>query len=89
MRCYLERQVGTWNGSSPAPQFGPSPGMRNLRWPKPVLAGEIVKFSRTYTDYGPMTKRPGWIILKMKNAGLGQFGDLVLSFESAVLVRSA
>jgi acyl dehydratase len=88
MRCYIERQAGTWKGSGPAPQFGPSPGMRNLTWPKPVFAGDTVKFSRTVTGYGPMAKRPGWVILKMKNEGSGQLDDLVLSFESAVLVRT-
>ena len=36
-----------WNGPGPRPEFGPSPGFRNLKWLKPVYAGETVRYTRT------------------------------------------
>ncbi|TIX94549.1 MAG: dehydratase, partial [Mesorhizobium sp.] len=34
-----------WVGAGPAPEFGPSPGFKNLKWLKPVYAGETVTFT--------------------------------------------
>ena len=36
-----------WQGTGPEPVFGPSPGFSNLKWLKPVFAGETVTFTRT------------------------------------------
>ena len=36
-----------WAGPGPVPDFGPSPGFKNLKWLKPVYAGETITFTRT------------------------------------------
>lgn len=76
-----------WQGPGQRPVFGPSPGFRNLRWPRPVYAGETVTYTRTSVAHRPYTSRPGWLLL----TGLaeGFCGDEpVLSFETAVLVQA-
>ena len=34
-----------WDGPGPRPVFGPSPGFRNLKWLKPVYAGEHFRYA--------------------------------------------
>ncbi len=76
----------SWDGPGPAPGFGPSPCFRNMKWPKPVYAGETVAFSRTALAQRPLASRPGWRLLTMRAAGIDSAGDLVIEFESTVLL---
>jgi acyl dehydratase len=87
MRCNVARQSEPWMGDGPAPRFGPSPGMRNLKWPKPVFADETVTFTRTTLEYKARAALPGWLVLKINNAGVDISGDSVLDFDSSVLVE--
>ncbi|ESW66626.1 MaoC family dehydratase [Mesorhizobium sp. M0761] len=77
-----------WTGPGPVPEFGPSPGFRNLKWPKPVYAGETVTFMRTALSHRPLANRPGWRLLALRSEGLDSTGDKVLEFDSAVLVKA-
>ena len=51
MKCNLAAAMDVhaqrWAGPGPRPEFGPSPGFSNLKWLKPVYAGETVTFTRT------------------------------------------
>lgn len=76
-----------WNGPGPVPEFGPSPGFKNLKWLKPVYAGEIVTFTRTALSHRPISSRPGWRLLSLRSEAFDSTGDKVLEFESAVLVK--
>jgi len=76
-----------WAGKGPAPQFGPSPGFSNLRWPRPVYAGETVSYTRTIHGHRVLASRPGWRIVTMSAGGTDSKGAAVLSFDSAVLVK--
>ncbi len=76
-----------WTGSGPAPEFGPSPGFKNLKWLKPVYAGETVTFTRTALSHRPIASRPGWRLLALHSDAFDSTGDKVLEFESAVLVK--
>jgi acyl dehydratase len=71
-------------GQSPA-MLGPSPGFRDLRWTKPVFAGDTVAYRTTLTDARPSASRPGWGIASHRNSGINQHGEEVFSFEGAVL----
>lgn len=77
-----------WDGPGPRPEFGPSPGFQNLRWPKPVFAGETVSYSRKVTAHRRMASRPGWRIVTTLAEAYDSTGDKVLEFESAVLLRA-
>jgi len=77
----------SWTGEGPAPVFGPSPGITNLKWLKPVYAGETVNFSRTALSHRSMASRPGWSVLTIRADGVDSTGAKVIEFDSAVLVK--
>ena len=88
MRCNIATPLGAeWDGSGPAPEFGPSPGFKNLKWLKPVFAGETVRYTRTWLDHRALSSRPGWRVLSMRAEGFDSTGDKVIEFDSAVLVK--
>ncbi len=67
------------------PKFGPSPGFRTMKWPKPVFAGDVIRFYNTVTNARPLRSRPGWGIVEMYSEAINQDGDPVMSFDSAAL----
>ncbi|TIP82894.1 MAG: MaoC family dehydratase, partial [Mesorhizobium sp.] len=83
----VEAEGARWAGAEPAPEFGPSPGFKNLKWLKPVYAGETVTFTRTALAHRPITSRPGWRLLTLRSEAFDSTGDKVIEFESAVLVK--
>lgn len=93
MKCNLATGMETegrrWRGPGPRPEFGPSPGFKNLKWLKPVYAGETVSFTRTGIAHRPIVSRPGWRLLTLRADAFDSTGDKVLEFESAVLVQVA
>ena len=68
----------------PAPASGPSPGFRNLKWHRPVMAGDTVLFDSTVTAKRARTE-PGWGLVFQHGTGRLEDGRPVLSFDSAVL----
>ncbi|TPN77562.1 MaoC family dehydratase [Mesorhizobium sp. CU2] len=91
MKYNLEKRMETegvrWTGPGPQPEFGPSPGFRNLKWLKPVYAGETVTFTRTAQAHRPLAGRPGWNLLTLRCEGIDSTGAKVIEFDSAVLVK--
>jgi acyl dehydratase len=90
MRYNLQKRVagaGEWDGLGPEPEFGPSPGFKNLQWLKPVYAGETITFTRTGIAHRPVASRPGWRLLTIRAEAFDSTEAKVLEFESAVLVR--
>lgn len=65
---------------------GPSPGFRELRWIKPVLAGDIINFASEIESLRLSTSRPEWGILQARNVGTNQRGELVFSFLASGFV---
>lgn len=76
-----------WAGTRPAPEFGPSPGFKNLKWLKPVFAGETISFTRTGVGHRPLASRPGWHLLTILAEGFDTTGAKVIEFENSVLVK--
>ncbi|BAV47339.1 MaoC family dehydratase [Mesorhizobium sp. 113-1-2] len=87
LEASMDAEGANWNGPGPVPEFGPSPGFKNLKWLKPVLAGETVTFSRTALSHRPIASRPGWRMLSLRAEAFDSAGDKVLEFDSAVLVK--
>ena len=65
------------------PRFGPSPGFKNLRWLKPVLAGDTIRFATTVVDKRVSSSRPGWGISFSHNTGWNQKGEKVFAFDGS------
>jgi acyl dehydratase len=66
--------------------WGPSPGFRELRWIKPVLAGDTVSYANVVETKRTSEKRPEWGILQGRNTGTNQHGELVFSFLATAFV---
>lgn len=69
------------------PAFGPSPGFKNMRWLKPVYAGDTITYATEVREKVPSKSKPDWGLLMAYNTGTNQHGDLVFDFESTVFVR--
>jgi len=66
--------------------WGPSPGFRELRWIRPVLACDTVSFASVVESKRPSEKRPQWGILHIRNSGTNQRGEPVYSFLATAFV---
>jgi acyl dehydratase len=66
--------------------WGPSPGFRELRWVKPVLAGDTISFASEVESRRVSEQRPQWGILQARNTGTNQRGELVFSLLATAFV---
>jgi acyl dehydratase len=62
--------------------LGPSPGFRDLRWIKPVLAGDTISFTSEIESLRASSSRPEWGILEVRLGGTNQRGEAVFSMVS-------
>ena len=66
--------------------WGPSPGFRELRWIKPVLAGDTISYASEVESVRSSAKRPEWGIVQGRNTGTNQRGELVFSLLATAFV---
>ena len=66
---------------------GPSPGFKNLKWIKPVYVGDTITYGGEIIEKRESGSRPGWGIIRGRNYGTNQNGELVFEFESAAFVE--
>lgn len=78
--------AGRDTGKGALGAFGPASGFANLRWLKPVYAGDTISYATEVREKLNSKSRPGWGLLKAYNSGTNQYGDLVVDFETVVLV---
>lgn len=72
-------------GETPA-VWGPSPGFRELKWLKPVLAGDTITFDSVVESLRTSEKRPEWGIVQARNVGVNQRGEPVYSMLATAFV---
>ena len=65
----------------------PSPGFRDLQWLKPVYVGDTVAYGTEVIEARALNSRPGWGMISMRNTGMNQHGEPVISFVSSVFVE--
>jgi acyl dehydratase len=70
-------KVATW---------GPSPGFRELRWIRPVLAGDTISFATEVQSLRPSSSKPEWAVLEARHTGTNQRGELVFSVLATAFV---
>jgi len=68
-------------------QLGPSPGFRELKWLKPVYAGDTISYASEVADKRVLRSRPGWGLVFGRNTGTNQKSELVLSFIGSGFVE--
>ncbi len=70
----------------PIAMSGPSPGVRNLRWLRPVYVGDTISFVSEIVETRRIS-RPGYGLVVAANVGTNQHGDMVYSAQGAVFVQ--
>jgi len=80
-------QAARWDGPGPRPTFGPSPGFSNLKWLKPVYAGDTITFTRTALWHRPLASRPGWRLVSLRGGAFNANNEAVLEFENVILLK--
>ena len=73
-------------GETPG-RLGPSPGFREMRFLKPVHAGDTIAYTTSVRATEPWPGRPKWGLLVSDNAGVNQRGETVFTFIGRVLVE--
>lgn len=68
------------------PQFGPSPGFREMKWLAPVRVGDTIRYTSRVTEKIILNSKPGWGLLVSRNEAFNQNNDLVFSFLGQVFV---
>jgi acyl dehydratase len=66
--------------------WGPSPGFRDLRWIKPVLAGDTLSYASEVASKRVSSSRPEWGIVEARNTGTNQRGELAFSLLATAFV---
>lgn len=66
---------------------GPSPGFTNLKWLKPVYAGDTIFFTSEVLEKRASKSRPGWGVVKTRFMGRNQNGVPVYQFDGVVFVE--
>jgi len=86
MKLMVAHMQAEQAASGTAPRFGPSPGFTDLKWIRPVFAGDTIRYTSVLTDKKDLKSRPGWGLLVHANEGVNQDGVTVFSFIGKVLV---
>jgi len=72
----------------PIPKIGPSPGFDELKWLRPVRAGDTITFVNEVVGKKLSRSMPGWGLVTFKMTGRNQSGDEAVSFVGHVFVES-
>jgi acyl dehydratase len=72
----------------PLPQFGPSPGFDDLKWLRPVFAGDTITYAGRIIGKRETRSRPGWGIISMETTGVNQRGEPVFVFTGHVFAST-
>ena len=78
---------GSMAGGMSGARLGPSPGFDELKWLKPVYAGDTIAFSTEVIEKRESRSRPGWGLIRFRNIGVNQDGAEVLTIVGAVYVE--
>lgn len=84
---YRIRNADTDGADDRSPLMGPSPGFNDLKWLKPVFAGETISYSTEITELRKSRSKPQWGIMTSRNEGRNAAGELVFSFTGHVFVE--
>ena len=70
----------------PVAKTGPSPGLREVKWPRPVYVGDTVTFAHEIVELRDV-QRPGVGLRVARNTGTNQRGELVYSVLSSSFIE--
>ena len=85
MRLQVDHYAARIRAGAPF-RFGPSPGFDDLRWIRPVYAGDRITFAGQVTHKRRSRSRPGMAIITTAFTGTNQDDKPVLSMTAQVFV---
>lgn len=65
------------------PRWGVSPGFRNLKWLRPVYAGDTIRYDTEVVEKRLTASRPGWGLVFSRNSGWNAAGERVFEFTGS------
>lgn len=74
---------------NPMPNFGPSPGIKNIRWTRPVYAGDTITYHHRITQKRESKSKPGWGIIGFGVEATNQDGISVMTFDGAAFIATS
>lgn len=90
MRLMIDHRLRNADRTMPDsewPKLGPSPGFDDMKWIRPIYAGQTVTYSTTVTALRESRSKPQWGIMTSLNEGRDETGELVFSFVGHVFVE--
>lgn len=87
LRVARLQEAATGSTEAAGPPGGPSPGFVDLSWPAPVRPGDTIRYSSVLTEKIDLKSRPAWGLIKGRNEGVNQHGQLVLRFTGQALLQ--
>lgn len=85
MTAYQERLAEDARAAGrPVAVLGPSPGFRDLKWLRPVYAGDVLTYRSRISGKRISGSRPGWGLVTQDNTATNQKGEQVFAFTATV-----
>jgi len=72
---------------APQAKVGPSPGFDQLKWLRPVYAGDTITYESEVVATRESRSRPGWGLVSMRTIGRNQSGEEAISFTAHVFIE--
>jgi acyl dehydratase len=69
------------------PSMGPALGLRDLKWLKPVYAGDAIDYKSEVIELRVSSSRPGTGLMTILSSGVDQKGETVITFVSTTFVE--
>ena len=71
----------------PWPEFGPSPGMKNVKWLKPVYVDQTIAYTNHIKGLRKSKSRNNWWIMANQARAENEDKERVMQFESTVFLQ--
>ena len=89
LRYYEEEAVRLSARGLAVPRLGPAPGVKHLRWMRPVRIGESITFRVWAERKIEIASQRNWGLLVVGAEGFDSGGDVVVSFCPQMLIERA
>jgi acyl dehydratase len=81
------RQAELRRRGEPVARTGPSPGLRDLKWLKPVHVGDTITFAHEIVELRTLANRGDVGLRVSRNTGTNQHGELVYSVLGSTFIE--
>ena len=86
IRARLAREAEAVERGEDIARWGPSPGFKDLKWPKPVFVNDTVTYRQSIAALTDFKNRPERGLLVTLGEGFNQKGELVFQVTGQILV---